>query len=392
MFGGVRCPMPRLSLPTLILHFRWRKAPPISLPDELLLAIFQHVAYNVDTATSYEDLLALQLVCSQWSRVARAVLYSWVELARSDDAAALERTLEASTAAGRSINIDSLVISAGYRQVEGSQLNRLLVLAPGIHKLVVFVADHIYFPRSMEAPEQLSLLTSLLDVTIVPSSVMDFPISFGLEAYLRQLPSQVRFLHLPGDETVPWSSTDQALAFKLYGLTVQEYPSQVAEWVLARSGSTLQYLTTASITNISRLASRHPNLRSLRILGRRHVSPRDFSSLRNLERLEIRARNVLQSIVETFPSSLRYLRSWSNAIAWGLEQIFSSPTWRDALPSLQTIVWDYWPVRNEVKSTIINRLEVACRENRIEFRSYPRTEQGEKATEVRRQISACGQN
>ncbi len=39
------------------------------------------------------------------------------------------------------INIDSLVISAGYRQVEESQLNRLLVLAPGIHKLVVFVAD-----------------------------------------------------------------------------------------------------------------------------------------------------------------------------------------------------------------------------------------------------------
>lgn len=152
--------MTRSLLPMFTLSFfKRRKVSSLSLPDELLLFIFQDIAGRVDTTTAYKDLISLQLVSRQWGRVARAILYARVELARSDDVLALAQTLEASTAAGQSLDIDTLVVGVGSLQTK--QLDRVLVHAPGIRKLVVLATDQATHITAMEPPERLSLLTSL---------------------------------------------------------------------------------------------------------------------------------------------------------------------------------------------------------------------------------------
>lgn len=99
-------------------------------------------------------------------------------------------------------------------------------------------------------------------------------------------------------------------------------PSPDAEWVLSRSGSTLQCLTTTAVTNVSLLAFHHPNLRSLRILGRYSAPTGGFGGPHNLERLELRAwsfpspssrrSRVLSSTFASGPPTLRWvLNSYS---------------------------------------------------------------------------------
>lgn len=355
------------------------------LPDELLVEVFKLITDLADTSIVYKDLINAQLVCKQWRRVAKMFLYARVEIARLDDAVALESALEASQADGEGVFIDTLIVGlSGFwgGVIDRANFDRLLAQALGIRKMVILHADYDPNVPTIEPPEHLPLLPSLLDVTMISSSVLEATVSAS--ALIRGLPSQIRFLQLPGNHAVPPEVAFQAcLTFRLYGLTIQEYPSSMTEWILSSSRSTLQMLTVRTVVNLPRLAANHPNLRSLRILSEISASsPGDFQSFRWLERLEIRATDARQQVLKTLPDTLKYLRFWSTDIAVGLGEMLNTEEGRRKLQGLQTIVWDYWFDKDEMGGVTLARLQEVCSTQGRELRTYERKEGGRRASKV----------
>lgn len=209
------------------------------------------------------------------------ILYSRVEVAGSNDAAALERTLGAD---GQDIAVDTLVVVVAELWKElmnQTQFDRLLALTPGIKKLVILPADNLYNPPAVDAPKNLSTLPYLVDVTIAASTRYNTMTTCNL---IRALPSQVRFLQLPAQPALNPEAASQPPPFRLYGLTIGLYPSSIAEWVLSGSSDTLQCLTVERVDDLAYLSTHHPNLRFLRLMHSFSVSSHDFQILQNLER------------------------------------------------------------------------------------------------------------
>lgn len=351
----------------------------LSLPDEVLINIFEVLATNIlDTPAAYADLRNLQLTCKQWEGAAHEVLYKRVEVAKAADADALERTiLEPNSGPGGQLSrIETLVVGIAEREkgIMGPvQLQRLLQRVPGIRRLVICL-DGYYSPQNIRVWNFIA--PSVLDVTIISSSAS---LSSATAASLVfSLPSQVRFLQLLcnfRDGTDSSSFPPDLPSFELYGLTTEEYSSDLADWVLSSSGQTLRLLTVVVISNLPRLSTNHPNLRSLRILTPRDPLTPSFATFYNLERLEIRSVYYPASTINTLPICLKYIRFWSSKVAAGLLALITTSRWRVQLPNLETIVYDYW-VEDGVEAMMLVQLEDICREEGLTLRTYERTNEG----------------
>lgn len=372
----------------MFLWFPWRRRtasrrdlPNRGLPEELLVSIFENLLTSVDTTVVYQTLVNVQLVCKQWRRLAKPFLYSRVEVADARSASALSTSLDNQWDSGTRLPIEVFV--AGISQignlVSHAQFDTLLNHLSETRKLVIVHAgdDHQagYLP-----PRLLQNLSQLVDVTILPS--MASSISFAPHTIFHRLPEQVKFFQLPGRHDIhPAHYTPR---FRLYGLTIQAYPSATFSWILTSSHVTLQMLTVATAQGLSTLASDYPNLRSLRILTSEGygIVNESFAGFLRLEQLELRTLTREGSFLRTLPSCLKYIRLWSTGLVIALTQLLGQPTGKRprALPALRTIVWDYWP--NLDKGAQLPLLEICSKEN-IELRTYPRIGAfGERASEV----------
>lgn len=364
-----------------------RKKPPTAnaLPDELVLGIFQIIVNSIDTSLVYKDLLHLQLVCKQWNRIANMIIYSRVEVAGTDNVAALERTLSGDGPDRHAYIIDTLMVGIAElwpgianndqfrRRVNCTQLQ-------GINKLVILLAEYELGPPGAHSPSRHSHLSSLLDATIILASSVEPLMTAAF--HVHTLPSQLRFLQLPGGLAVPPQISSQPPDFQLFGLTVPDYPSPAAKWVLSSSSSSLQCLTVRTMSDEASLAATHPRLRSLRILSINAGSTQGFQSLRKLERLELRARDAPRSIMTSLPGSLRYFRFWSSDLAEALEESLLTPQWRNRHPNLQVVVWDYWAGHDGVEDVLLRGLQGVCAREGVELRAYQRVDHGERAIKV----------
>lgn len=291
----------------------------LDLPDELLILIFEFVAASIATSAVYNNLSSLQLTCTQWEGVARMLLYSRVEIAKRADATALERTVGPGVPDNSIfLGIDTLVVGIAERQegiMNQAQFRRLLRRLPGIRRIVIF---HDGFSNDTFAEEGIrawnDITPSLIDLTIISSSALEGSLTaFNL---VRNIPCQIRFLNLLCKSIfIPdsaWFSTGPP-PFELYGLTTEEYPSAMTNWVLSSSGPTLRLLTVVEVSNLPLLSTNHPHLRSLRILDpvRAGSLTQSFMTFQSLERLELRNKYAPVSVVATLPSSLKYIRVWS---------------------------------------------------------------------------------
>lgn len=374
----------RSLIPKRWIH-RFRSASGPALPDELLIFIFDEVQTFVDTMAIYKTLISAQLVCKQWRRVAQPFLYSRVELVVENDATALENVVR-SPASGTPA-VDTLVMGLALQLVGimgPNTFDGLLALMPAIRRLVILLIPtglDYYTPWTRNpSPElgNLSQLSSLSDVTIMPLTPGWEGHRGGLtsDVFLRRLPKQIRFLQLPGHHaTNPTVMANNPIEFQLFGLTIQEYPSSLTEWVLASSQTSLQLLTVGAATDLSRLANAHPNIRSLRILGpcdgRAPLNHQSFEEFLHLERLELRGPETKRTVLRTLPASIKHLEVWSRDLVMGMADFFRGPAGRRRLPLLQTVEWGYWSSGISEPAEAAFLPDIFTTEG-IEFRMYRR--------------------
>lgn len=376
---------------------------PLTVPDELLSSIFEFVTTSTHMSSAYRNLLNFQLVCKQWNRVASPVLpeYSLVEIATSEDAAALQSTLASSVSNIPAAQVRALAVGIAMHQegtITHSQLFSLLETTPEIRQLVILDGDEFTDMAFPQIPTNQSRLQKLLDVTIMSISTIEATTTAS--SILCRLAHHIKFLQLPGAHVPSLQALSQNPAFQLVSLTIQAYPSSMAEWVLASSEESLQSLTVAEVTSVAKLAEKHPNLRSLRILDHSNA-PLDvehFQDLRHLERLEIRHDKFPWHTISLFPDTIVYLRFRSTELADRLQLSLNQVRWwkePQVLPRLQLVVWDMdgapdWAWNADWEKSVLERLQETCRYFRIELRIFPRTSAGGRATMVRlTPLSSC---
>lgn len=315
-----------------------------SLPNELLLSVFESVYGLEDSSSAYSTLLSTAQVCRRWGSAAAKVLLSNVEITRREDALRLIQLLEssASTTADERDQpyVESLTVGLGgcnEPQLLDDQLFlRLLSLTPRIRKL------NILHQNSLPClPTQLPSLPFLSYVTIAPAG--GAPAAMAETTLIQQLPSSVRFLNLPATERTRFVEPAKEAcppAFQLYGLECQDFPSPSTNWVLGNSAESLQSISAVYFSKLAAAAESHPNIRSVRVLGRlsNQAAKEGFSKFERLERVEIRDLSAQPALLDTLPSTARYIRFWATPLAGKLTQLVAS----GRFPDLKTVVWDHF--------------------------------------------------
>lgn len=294
-----------------------------ALPIELLLHIFELIlAYN-DTFTSYKTLRNASLVCALWRRGAQLVLLKHIEVVREEDATKLAHLLKTIHTDSDASPIETLAIGVeGHSHffITRPTFGALLGCVPRLQKLIVCHTNSLPDTTFYHDPPHLSNPSNLVDVTLmaVGSYAHDMP----QMALIRHLPESVKFLQI----LLPDPPNPEKLIiphFSLYGLTIDVYPSMMTTLILLQSHESLQCLTVWELADISHLARFQKNLRSLKVLGPITESG-SLSDLKDLERLELRAPNLPNGVLESIPDALQYLRFGSTALAKKLEGLLST--------------------------------------------------------------------
>lgn len=292
---------------------------------------------------------------------------------------ALEASLKA--AGSQRPQIHTLVVgTAEYwpGMPDQARLARIITLAPELRQLILIHADD---GASRGTPlRPFADLPFLTDVTIVSSSNLHFCSITG--DLLQHLPSCVQFLQLPGEPSLSPSVVAEPPAFKLYALTSQDFSAPATKWILSNSQASLQCLTVAKISNLIILGNAHPNLRSLRLLGTRSTTLDGVQHLTRLERLELRAKEIQDFDVRTFPTSLTYIHIWATNAAESITTFLESLGEKSST-SLKTIAWDYWRVPGGGEEQILDRLRRVCDLRKITLRESSRTDNGDRPGLVR---------
>lgn len=361
-----------------------------SLPNELLLSVFENVFVEEDSSSAYSTLLKTSRVCRRWGSAAAKVLLSNVEITRRDDALRLIHLLEStssSTVAERDQPyVERLTVGLGGvdepKLLDDQLFLRLLSLTPRIRKL------NILHQNSLAClPAQLPPLPFLSDVTIAPAG--GAPAAMAETTLIQQLPSTVRFLNLPATERTRFVEPAKAScppAFKLYGLEVQDFPSPSTNWVLGNSAESLQCISAVYFSKLAAIAERHPNLRSVRVLGR--LSPAaakdGFTKFQRLERVEIRDLSAQPALLDTLPATTRYVRFWATPLAGKLTQLIESNKFAD----LKTVVWDHFtpamkgPAAERMAAVMkqtMNKLQEVCDLHGVRLKMAERKDGGLRA-------------
>ncbi|KIO26421.1 hypothetical protein M407DRAFT_24270 [Tulasnella calospora MUT 4182] len=374
--------------------------PPASFPAEIVLdcleALVEQVCESNDFSQAYETLSSCAQVSRLWNAPAQRVLLSNVELVRRDHAMSLFNTLQRQ---GRGSSVRNLVVGVGKAELgqhmlDASTLSQLLYMCPNVRKLTLLHHDLPYISPCL-IPE----MPHLTDVTIAASGWKSSP---RIEVDFLQALPRIRFLQLPCPEfarAFPKDIETLPAPFQLFGLSAQQYPTPISQWALQNSTNTLQCLTVAFLGDLPLLATKHPRLRSLRILTRLSsssvsaaaTSALNLGALPYLERLEIRDLSVKPPFLRTLPPSIQYLRIWSTDLARELAELLEE---RERTPesdfarNLKTVVWDWYCPKGGSQDArlalemrnMLNRLRQVCEEAGIELRLYERTD-GRRASQ-----------
>ncbi|KAG8987626.1 hypothetical protein FRB90_003241 [Tulasnella sp. 427] len=359
-----------------------------TLPNELLLSVFEAVFVLSDSSSAYTTLLNTSRVCRRWGSLAAKVLLSNVEITRRDDALRLIALLEStSSSSPDQPYVESLTVGLGgcdEPQLLDDQLFlRLLSLTPRIRKL------NILHQNSLPClPTQLSALPYLSDVTIAPAG--GAPAAMAETTLIQQLPSSVRFLNLPATERTRFVEPAKALcppSFQLYGLEAQDLPSPSTNWVLGNSKESLQCLSGVYFSKLAELAERHPGVRSVRVLGRlgTQAAKEGFAKFERLERVEMRDVSAPPTLLDTMSNeTIQYVRFWSTPWATKMTQMLES----GRFPQLKTVVWDHFtpamkgPAAEKVAATMkqtMNKLQAVCESRGVSLRMAERKDGGLRA-------------
>lgn len=361
-----------------------------SLPNELLLSVFETVYTLEDSSSAYTTLLSTAKVCRRWGSAAAKVLLSNVEITRRDDALRLIHLLESTSSSTVDERdqpyVESLTVGLGGcdepKLLDDQLFLRLLSLTPRIRKL------NILHQNSLPClPAQLPALPFLSDVTIAPAG--GAPAAMAETTLIQQLPATVRFLNLPATERTRFVEPAKASCpppFKLYGLEVQDFPSPSTNWVLGNSADSLQCVSAVYFSKLAAIAERHPNLRSVRVLGR--LSPaaakEGFTKFEKLERVEIRDLSAQPALLDTLPATTRYVRFWATPLAGKLTQLIESKKF----PDLKTVVWDHFtpamkgPAAERMAAVMkqtMNKLQEVCDLHGVRLKMAERKDGGFRA-------------
>lgn len=307
------------------------------------------------------------------------------EIVLSDNLHDLEHDIQ-SHIGGNASQFDTLVV--GMAENLDGVVNRdeflgLVNLTPEIKRIVLLPVDkedNAPWPDAPEPARHLLPLPFLLDATIM-SATTSGP-SNATKTLLQDLPKGLKFLQAPGNPNISPDATTHPPEFQLYGFTAQDYSSRLATWALSKSRSSLQCLTVERAADLGMLGHELPSLRSLRILGVNSTPVDGMQSLDKLERLEIRARSTPGFTAQTLPNTLRCFRFWSSQIAKSLVAFLALPNWKQHLPHLNLVIWDFWNTRSGIEDTIRKELVAICKEVNLELRVQPRVEHGERASPV----------
>ena len=360
------------------------------LPSEILTLIFESVLAltNGDPQLGTITLIAASLVCRQW-RLARDLLS--VELWTAENVG----TFHESQSNRRRVRSMSFLWCEGATEAQLSDcddLDRTLAAHPGLQQLTLIcigskdkstVSSDIQ-PRP-STRQVFRTHPSLTDLTILKT----FDVKMEAVLFLSSMPPGIRFLSFIQREWTRLLPTYSPPDVELYGLSLLQYPSEMAAWLLTRSGASLQCLTVDELRDLDQLVTRHPNLRSLRIFESSHplfINIACISRLVHLERFQMWHIGD-EAVFASLPASLNYLRFCSANTAKALLHFLSNAK-GEALPNLRTVVWDYLPPYEE-RGALLELLKARCNVRGIELRAYPRLDQGSRPSYVCDPLKPC---